>query len=77
LPGIAAVLDDGVPPGNVHAYEAIVPSSAPLPENGTGAPGLTVTFDAGLSIEAVGAWLGGGATTSVTPAVRVTGPLVP
>jgi hypothetical protein len=34
----------------------MVPSeSEPLPENATMAPGLTVVFDAGLSIDAVGA----------------------
>jgi hypothetical protein len=56
LPGTATVLDDGEPPGNVHAYDAIVPpGSLALPENPTESPGLMVMFAAGASIDAVGA----------------------
>ena len=49
--------------------------SVPDPENDTDPPGLIVTLVAGLVIVAVGSWFAD--TTSVTPAVRVTGPLVP
>ena len=50
------LLKEGEPPGNVQAYVAIVRRlSVPLPEKETASPGLMVTFDAGLSIDAVGA----------------------
>ena len=50
------LLKEGEPPGNVHAYVAICPSaSVPVPEKETASPGLMVTFDAGLSMVAVGA----------------------
>ena len=68
FPGTATPLDAGDPPGNVHAYEAMLPftsGSLPLPEKATTPPGSTVTFDAGLSIDAVGAWLGGADTVIV------------
>ena len=49
------MLEPGVPPGNDHAYDAMVPSgSVPEPENDTDPPGLIVTFVAGLTIVAVG-----------------------
>jgi hypothetical protein len=50
------LLKEGEPPGNVQAYVAICPSaSVPLPKKETAPPGLMVIFDAGLSIDAVGA----------------------
>jgi hypothetical protein len=63
------VLAAGLPPAKLQAYDATVPSgSAPEPVNEIEPPGLTVTFEAGLVILAVGAWFA--ATTSVTVVLR-------
>jgi hypothetical protein len=58
LPGVANILEAGLPPGNDHEYAAILPSgSVPVPANATELPGFTVAFPDGLVIVAVGAWL--------------------
>src|SRR4051812_20300624 len=60
-PGLAIVLDAGLPPANDQAYPLTTPStSAPLPANDTDSPGLIVMFPTGAVIVATGAWLGTG-----------------
>jgi hypothetical protein len=55
LPGAAAALDAGLPPGNVQEKAVILPSgSLPVPANETDCPGLMVTSVAGLVMVAVG-----------------------
>jgi hypothetical protein len=55
FPGVATELEAGTPPGNDQAYAVILPSgSLPDPANDTDPPGLTVTFEAGVVIVAVG-----------------------
>ena len=56
LPGVATLLELGVPPENDQAYAVMLPSpSVPVPANDTLWPGFTATSPAGLVIVAVGA----------------------
>ena len=64
LPGAAAELEAGLPPGNVQEYEAMVPSgSLPVPAKETACPAMIVTFPPGLVIVAVGGRFGMDADT--------------
>src|SRR6266480_4715046 len=60
LPGVATLLDPGLPPGNDQEYPVTVPSgSVPDPEKNTDRPAKMITYPEGLSIDPVGGTFAG------------------
>ncbi len=54
-PGVATLLEPGLPPGNDQEYPVTVPSrSVPDPEKNTDRPAKMITLPEGLSIDPVG-----------------------